>query len=126
MATADSTRTSRARPGAVTWFYVYAALMCCVYLICVIVAICFLAGAVEDDEMSELGNQFLGVFLLAMGLPSLGACLLPLLLTPRPWLWTYDLVIVCLGMTSACCLPVCIPLLIFWMKPEVKQYFGKT
>jgi hypothetical protein len=33
-------------------------------------------------------------------------------------------VIICLGMTSACFLPVCIPLLIFWIKPETKLYFG--
>jgi hypothetical protein len=28
-----------------------------------------------------------------------------------------------LGMTSACTLPICIPLLIFWLKPETKAFF---
>jgi hypothetical protein len=28
-------------------------------------------------------------------------------------------------MTSACFLPFCIPLLIFWLKPEAKHYFGR-
>lgn len=51
---------------------------------------------------------------------------LPLVLGPWPWLWTYDLVIICLGMTSTCILPASIPLLIFWLKPETKRYFGKS
>jgi hypothetical protein len=63
--------------------------------------------------------------LFIMCLPLFGACLLPLVLRPQPWLWTYDLVIICLGMTSACFLPACIPLLIFWLKPETKHYFGR-
>jgi hypothetical protein len=29
-------------------------------------------------------------------------------------------------MTSACFLPACIPLLIYWIKPDVKAYFGRT
>jgi hypothetical protein len=41
-------------------------------------------------------------------------------------LWVYDLVVICVGMTSFCCMPVCIPLLIFWIKPEVRAYFGRT
>jgi hypothetical protein len=30
----------------------------------------------------------------------------------------------CIGLTSGT-LVVCIPLLIFWLKPEVKAYYGK-
>jgi hypothetical protein len=41
-------------------------------------------------------------------------------------LWVYDLVVICLGMTSACILPASVPLLIFWLKPEVKSHFGKN
>ena len=44
---------------------------------------------------------------------------------PRPWVWTYDLVVICFGFTSACFFPFCIPLLIFWLKPPVKEWFGK-
>ena len=41
------------------------------------------------------------------------------------WLWIYDLIIICLGMTSACFWPAVIPLLIFWLKPETKRHFGR-
>jgi hypothetical protein len=66
-----------------------------------------------------------GVVLLVLCLLMFAVCLLPLVLSPRPWLWTFDLVVICFGLTSACFLPACIPLLIFWMKQDVKQYFGK-
>jgi hypothetical protein len=29
-------------------------------------------------------------------------------------------------MTSVCCIPACVPLLIYWIKPETKAYFGRT
>jgi hypothetical protein len=64
--------------------------------------------------------------LLFFSIAMFGACLLPLVVQPRPWLWTYDLIVICAGMTSLCFLPASIPLLIFWMKPEIKSYFGKT
>jgi hypothetical protein len=48
-----------------------------------------------------------------------------LLLPPRPWTWIYHLVIICFGMTSACCIPMCVPLVIFWLKPDTKAYFGR-
>jgi hypothetical protein len=40
--------------------------------------------------------------------------------------WVYDIVLICLGMTSVCCMPVTIPLLIFWIKPDAKAWFGRV
>jgi hypothetical protein len=38
--------------------------------------------------------------------------------------WVYDLVLICMGMTSAGCIPACVPLPIFRIKPETKRCFG--
>jgi hypothetical protein len=35
------------------------------------------------------------------------------------------MVLICIGMNSCCLLPASIPLLIFWIKPETKTYFGR-
>lgn len=113
-------------PKVLLWFKVYCGILCLLYLATAAFSVRFLLGDPDDLEMPELAARIMGGGLLVGGLVLFGLSLLPLILTPRPWLWTFDLVVICLGMTSACFLPACIPLLIFWLKPETKQYFGKS
>lgn len=43
--------------------------------------------------------------------------------------WVYTLAVVLIGMSmlwNTCCLPVTIPLLIVWMKPETKKWYGAS
>ena len=44
--------------------------------------------------------------------------------------WNYTLIMILVGLNilwSNCwCLPVTVPLLIYWMKPETKRWFGVT
>ena len=114
------------RPPVIKWFRFYCWVLCVMYLAVAAFSLMFFLADPVELEMSRMAALVMGVCVLLMGLGLLVASLLPLVLRPRPWLWTYDLVIICLGMTSACFLPACIPLLIFWLKPETKSYFGKT
>lgn len=114
------------RPKVISWFKVYCAFLCLLYLATAAFSLFFFLADPADTEMSTVVARITGALLLVLGLGLFGACLLPLILRPRPWLWTYDLVVICLGMTSACILPASIPLLIFWLKPEAKRYFGKS
>jgi hypothetical protein len=109
-------------PPVVWWFKVYTGALAFVYLLTAGagVVMFFLP---PNDEYPVEALLIQGVLILAMGLFFLAACLIPLIFRPRPWLWVYDFVIICLGMTSCCCLPACVPLLLFWIKPEVKAYF---
>ena len=108
------------------WFRAYCVVLCVLYIAVIGFSLVFFLADPVKLEMPRVGAYVLGAFLLGFGLALFVASLLPLILRSRPWLWTYDLVIICLGMTSACFLPACIPLLIFWLKPEVKRHFGKT
>ena len=56
----------------------------------------------------------------ALTIPVIAAFFLP----NKPWVWVYHLVMICVGMTG-CTVVFSIPLLIFWLKPEVKAWFGK-
>lgn len=41
--------------------------------------------------------------------------------------WVYTLAVVLIGMSmlwNCCCLPVTIPLLVVWLKPETKRWYG--
>ncbi|OLP16576.1 hypothetical protein BST81_20480 [Leptolyngbya sp. 'hensonii'] len=119
--------TPMGTPQVVIWMKVYAGVMCVVYLLLAAVSIIFFAidpSGMPDTSLGEL--RFLGALFLVMGLFFFVVFLLPILFPPRPWVWVYDLVIICLGLTSPCLLPFCVPLLIFWFKPETKAYFGKA
>ena len=113
------------KPKVILWFQVYCWVLCVMYLAVAAFSMTFFMIPAEEMEMPKPIALLMGMLILLMGLLLLIASMLPLLLRPRPWLWTYNLILICIGMTSACFLPFCIPLLIFWLKPEAKNYFGK-
>jgi hypothetical protein len=121
----ENVNVSPVRPGVITWFSVYCWILCIMYFVVMAVAIIMLVGDPAKFGVPAAQACFQGVFLLLVGGIFFAAGLLPLLLRPRPWLWVYDLIVICLGLTSCCFWPICIPLIIFWIRPEVKQYFGR-
>ena len=54
--------------------------------------------------------------------------MIPFAATPflprRPWAWIFGIVMIALTMTSLCCLPLAIPILIQFVKQDVKRYYG--
>jgi hypothetical protein len=61
-----------------------------------------------------LGAALAVVFAVALFLPR------------RRWNWIVGIVIIALGMTSCCFAPFLIPLIVYWVKPETKAYFGRN
>ena len=125
MNTDPSSQTSTNPPLAVVWFKVYAGAMTLMYVGCFIggLAMIFLADELPERERAELYIN--GIILAVMGLPLAIASGLPLFLPRKGWAWTYNIVIIAIGLTSCCCIPACVPLLIFWLKPETKEWYGK-
>lgn len=66
-----------------------------------------------------------GISMLIVGVPLALLFVVAALVPKRPWGWVYGLVMICIGLTSCCTWPLTIPLLIKWIKPEMKRYFGK-
>ncbi len=104
------------KPKVVIWFKIYAGFLSFIYLIPLIISPFLLVS--NDEEL-----VFTGILLLILSIPFIVICALPIFLPRKPWVWIYSLIIIGLGMTG-CCLPACIPILIFWIKPEVKRYYG--
>ena len=87
------------------------------------------AGA-SLEGMEELQGDaspiVIGVIYAIMGLVFAIVFAVGLFLPRKPWGWIMGIVLIALGMTSVCCLPATIPLLIFWLKPDAKAYFGRV
>lgn len=110
-------------PPVVKWFKVYAAVMCALYVLLIALGGLWL---VIPDLAADEDAWIMTVVFLAVGLPFLALFGAALFLPPKPWVWIYDIVLICLGFTSCLTLPFCIALLVYWLKPETKAYFGRT
>lgn len=114
------------QPPVWRWFVIYAITLGIVYLALAAFGIVALFIDPSKLDMQHGEARLMGIVFIAFGLvfalPFLAAPYLP----RKSWVWIYDLVLICLGMTSACCIPACIPLLIHWLKPETKAFFNRV
>jgi len=113
-----------ATPPVYTWFVVYCILMALLYLITAVMGIVFMFSE-PDRDMSAQEAKIMGLVFLILGLGFFVPYALAPFLPRKSGVWVFGLVLICIGLTSACCLPVCIPLLIFWLKPETKAFYGR-
>lgn len=114
------------KPKVYTWFVVYCILMCLMYLCLMGLGFFYPKLAAMSGESQRMAQATLiGPIYSIFGLIFFVAYLVALFLKPVPGAWIYNLVLICFGMTSCCCLPITIPLLIFWIKPETKNYFNR-
>lgn len=112
------------KPQVYTWFVVYCVLMALMYLAVTAMGI-FFPMLSQMSSRPQAQDQITGIIYTVFGVIFFIPFAIAPFLKPGPGVWVYDLVLICLGMTSCCCLPITIPLLIFWIKPETKTYFGK-
>jgi MFS family permease len=118
-------------PGVVTWFRVYCGALSLVYLAMFVGGIAFLFfGAFADhlgrsEEMPRALMVAYALVLIVLGAVFAAAFGAGAFLRPKPWVWVYGIVLISIGFMSACCLPFSVALLIFWLKPEAKAYFGR-
>jgi hypothetical protein len=114
------------KPAVWNWYAAYCFAMALMYLLCVVMGFFFLFADPDKMEMDAGGAKVMGGTLIVLGL-LLGALfgagpLLPL----KKWAWVVGIVLICIGLSSMCCLPASIPLLIWWLKPETKQYYNMS
>ena len=121
-------------PSVVMWYVVYCVAMAVMGLLAAGMGGLILFGPQEMQEsmrqqMMDSGQAadpvVYGMVYLIAGAVSCLLHLLGAVAPKRPWAWIYGIVLIALGMTTCCCLPATIPLLIFWIKPATQQYYGR-
>lgn len=109
------------------WFVIYCVLMTLIYLTLAGVGafmLLFDASSVRNRDVEELriqGMLFLPIGVVLMILYAIGP-----FLKGKSGGWVYGIVLIAIGMTSCCLWPITIPLLIQWIKPEMKRAFGQS
>jgi hypothetical protein len=114
------------RPKVWEWFVVYCIAMAILYLVCAALGVAMIVvdpAALDADPAEAPFMDIEGAVLLGMGVVLLVPFAAAPFLPRRKWVWIYDLVLICLGLTSCCTVPACIPLLLYWLKPEAKAWF---
>jgi hypothetical protein len=116
-----------ARPAVIVWFRLYAAVMTLASL--VMLGLAVLMGYAATRPEVALDANRAGAPLVAIVLALIAAALVALygvatFVPFKPWGWSVGLVAIGLGLAGGSML-FAIPLLVFWLKPEVKAAFAR-
>lgn len=112
-------------PPVIIWFRIYAAALAGLYLLCTIAGVALLLMPPDWLDSTRAEMVLMGVVFAGMGLPFAALFAAGLFLPRKPWVWIYDIVLIAIGFGSCCILPASVALLIFWIKPETRAYFGR-
>jgi hypothetical protein len=112
----------------IAWQHRYCVFMTVVYVLSIAMGVFMVTfrneGASGHNSAEDL--FITGMVLIVMGVVLTIAYGVAPRLVPAPWVWTYHLILIAFAFTSPCCLPIAIPLLIRWIKPDTKQYYGRA
>lgn len=105
-------------PTAVKWFRLYAGFWCLFGAVVLALGVFLM---VRDHAI--LGPEWRNISSVLAGGLIFGMHAIALFSPRKRWLWAYSLVVIALGVGS-CFMPICIPMLVYWVKQDTKQYFG--
>jgi Na+/pantothenate symporter len=100
--------------------------MIALYLLLAGVGIALTVIKPQTNSQSAEELMITGIIYAVLGVILFLVFAVALFLPRKPWNWIVGIVMMALGMTSCCFLPFLIPLLIYWLKPETKAYFGRN
>ena len=120
------TRVTGERPAVVGWYRLYCGFMVFLYVLvagagATLIVLGTRGVPVKDQDSTE--TIVMGIIYLCVAAALIVPFTIALFLPFRYWTWVYGIVMIALGMTSCCCLPATVPLLIYWIQPRTKDYF---
>lgn len=116
-------------PEAVYYFRIYGTLMAIMSFVASGAGLAMVVSSLMNPPAPgsyASSDAVAGMIWAAMGAVGFIPFLIALLGGRRIWVHTLATILIALSMTSLCCLPVGIPLLIVWIKPETRRWYGGT
>lgn len=117
-------KSANEKSQTVLWYRVYCFFMALMYLAVAGFGVFFFFLLQSDEVRNDEDRVTLiltGAMLLIMGLAFALVYLVGLIWTRGNGAWILGLVLIVIGLTSCLTLPAALPLMIFWLKPEVKS-----
>lgn len=120
------------RPQVCIWYSIYCACFLLAYMLTAIAGIAMAVfaetiaanSAALDKEGERISNMILGGGLAVVSVPLCILFSLGLLVPRRKWGWIYGFFPIAIGLSSPCCMPASIPLLLFWIKPNTRRWYN--
>jgi len=111
-------------PEAILYFRIYAGFIAFCGVACMLFGLYFVVDGSLSSAASSRGELVgMGIVYTVLGAFFAVPYLVGLFAGRRPWVHTLGTVLIVLSMTTTCCLPIAILLLIAWIKPEVKRWY---
>lgn len=108
------------------WYRVFCGLIALVSLVWVLMGVIAIANNGSRPTPKDQNDAILGgIMFLVYGLFYFIPYLLALFIPPKPKHWVFGIILIALALLS-CFFPFAVPLLIYWVKPETKAYFGRS
>lgn len=113
-------------PPVVLWARVYAGVLALVYVLVALVGVFVLVMGVSIGPGSKdaLPAAVMGGIYIVLGVAFAIPTTWGVFAGRKKYAWYLHMVLICLGFSSCACLPFCIPLVIYWLKPETKAWYG--
>ena len=111
---------------AFLWYRVYCGVMVAIYFLVAALGAVLAVYRPTTREYSSDETMIMGIIYAIAGVIFLIVFAVFLFLPRKPYNWIVGIVAIAIGMTSCCLVPFMIPLLIYWIKPETKAFFGRN
>ena len=111
-------------PKVILWYKIYLGILGVMYACVAAAGIFLFVAPISADDLDDMEPKLMGGIYTVIGIVMLIPVIVGFFLPRSKGAWIFHLVMICIGM-SGCTIAGCIPLLIFWIKPEVKDYFER-
>lgn len=111
-------------PPVWKWYVAFCIVMAVMWLGLVILGLGFISTGPPNTEMSPQEAKVMGLIFVGLGVALAAPYVAAPFLPRRRWAWVVGIVLIVFSMSGTCCLPAAVPLLVFWVRPENKAFFG--
>jgi len=107
------------------WYRIYIGAMLALYAAVAIGGLVFAVMSTSFAGREQEDALMMGIIYGIFGMIFAAVYGVALFLPRKPFNWIVGIVMIAIGLSSCCLLPATVPLIIFWLKPETRAYFGR-